>query len=526
MLAVLILQFMEGLPDRKAVEACTYDLRWKMALGMESDEAAFHATSLVKFRNRLLKHNLLGIGFDAVLGAMRKAGYLKAHKAQRLDSTHVVGLVSHMSRLECVRETIRLALEVLEQVPQEELPEIWPTWWERYVQSSVDFKTDIETLKEKMIQAGKDIRALLAWIDSLGSTVAQLKSVTLLRRVYEENFLEADGHLEPTRVQKSGSVRNPHDPDAQWSTKGTIPGKTKEWVGYKTQVAETVPTAVPGSHAPTDAVITAIVTQPAITSDHGSINHVEDEWEREGLEKPSDLYVDGDYTSGEVLAKAAEENRQVHGPIQAAPQRGDRYSVDDFDVDINKRVTICPDGKASTNCSRLEECTGKINCRFEWNNGLCQSCQYRERCLGADQGHRTLIVGQHHEHTQARRRDMKPMPSVSPRWSAPRGSLLFAQRYSSGRKDLERGERTAGDINVFLLLEPCHTAADLRKRHRIAIVVHSNSVKRSAVGIPERHRCRASSPSIPGSINQSRHRDDAISRFPMPAQEYVLPCGQ
>jgi hypothetical protein len=56
-----------------------------MALGMESDEAAFHATSLVKFRNRLLKHNLLGIGFDAVLGAMRKAGYLKAHKAQRLD---------------------------------------------------------------------------------------------------------------------------------------------------------------------------------------------------------------------------------------------------------------------------------------------------------------------------------------------------------------------------------------------------------------------------------------------------------
>jgi len=407
MLAVLILQFMEGLPDRKAVEACTYDLRWKMALGMESDETSFHATSLVKFRNRLLKHNLLGIGFDAVLGAMRKAGYLKAHKAQRLDSTHVVGLVSHMSRLECVRETIRLALEVLEQLPQEELPEVWPTWWERYVQSSVDFKTDLETLKEKMIQAGKDIRVLLGWIDTLGSTVAQLKPVTLLRRVYEENFLEADGHIEPTRVQKSGSVRNPHDPDTQWSTKGTIPGKTKEWVGYKTQVSETVPTAVPGSHSPTDAVITAIVTQPAITSDHGSIKHVEDEWEREGLEKPSDLYVDGGYTSGEVLAKAAQENRQVHGPIQAAPQRGDRYSADDFDVDINKRVTMCPAGKTSTNCSRLEECTGKINYRFEWNNGLCQSCQYRKRCLGSDQGHRTLIVGQHHEHTQIRRREMK-----------------------------------------------------------------------------------------------------------------------
>ena len=97
MLAVLILQFMEGLPDRKAVEACAYDLRWKMALWMETDEAAFHATSLVKFRNRLLKHNLVEIGFDAVLQAMR------------------------------------LAMEVLAELPESTHPGAWSLWWERYV---------------------------------------------------------------------------------------------------------------------------------------------------------------------------------------------------------------------------------------------------------------------------------------------------------------------------------------------------------------------------------------------------------
>ncbi len=140
MLAALILQFMEGLPDRKAAEACTYDLRWKMALWMEAGQPAFHPTSLVKFRNRLLKHNLVEVGFDAVLQAMRKAGYLKAHKTQRLDSTHVVGLVSHMSRLECMRETIRLALEVLAELPESDRPASWPIWWERYVESTPEFK--------------------------------------------------------------------------------------------------------------------------------------------------------------------------------------------------------------------------------------------------------------------------------------------------------------------------------------------------------------------------------------------------
>ena len=41
MLSVLILQFMERMPDRQAAEACQYDLRWKLALGMEVDEPAF-----------------------------------------------------------------------------------------------------------------------------------------------------------------------------------------------------------------------------------------------------------------------------------------------------------------------------------------------------------------------------------------------------------------------------------------------------------------------------------------------------
>lgn len=46
-----------------------------------------------------------------------------------MDSTHVLGLVAKMSRLECVREGIRLALEGLEPLEALPRPEPWPQWW-------------------------------------------------------------------------------------------------------------------------------------------------------------------------------------------------------------------------------------------------------------------------------------------------------------------------------------------------------------------------------------------------------------
>ena len=46
------------------------------------------------------------------LDRLVKDGWVAKRSKQRLDSTHVCGLLSHMSRLECVRETIRLALNI------------------------------------------------------------------------------------------------------------------------------------------------------------------------------------------------------------------------------------------------------------------------------------------------------------------------------------------------------------------------------------------------------------------------------
>ena len=52
---VTLLQFMEKMPDRQAADMVKFHLGWKYALDLEMGYEGFHATSLVKFRNRLLE---------------------------------------------------------------------------------------------------------------------------------------------------------------------------------------------------------------------------------------------------------------------------------------------------------------------------------------------------------------------------------------------------------------------------------------------------------------------------------------
>ena len=139
LLGVLILQFLERAPDRQAVEMVTYHLGWKLALPLRLADPGFHPTTLVHFRQRLLEHAKSDLAFDAVLEALHQEGLLSKRCRQRLDSTHVVAAVANLSGLECVRETLRLALEELAEVlPEPARPAFWPLLWDRYVDSKLD----------------------------------------------------------------------------------------------------------------------------------------------------------------------------------------------------------------------------------------------------------------------------------------------------------------------------------------------------------------------------------------------------
>ncbi len=462
MLGVSVLQELDGVPDRQAVELLHYHAGWNFALNRQLGDPVFHPTSLVNFRGRLEEHGQSALGFTTILEALEEVGLVSRQSRQRLDSTQMFGRVAKMSRLDCVRESLRLALQELEGVRQaEERPVFWKALWERYVESQADYRASAETLGRKLGEAGADVWQLLEWLRGAGPAQwTKGPQVQLLRRVFGEQFEIVAGQPAPVAREKesvvvdeavapgsepmpsagtpsedasvteppmpgapevageitvepkgkghlsSDRVQNPHDPEATYAVKGQGRQK-KEHVGYKVQVAETVSEAKLAPGEPTQNFLTGIVTHPAHQSDEAGALLMEQEQAAMGWAKPPVQYVDGAYVSAQKLAQAQAEGRELMGPAQPAPRKEGRFSVEDFQIDVEQRTALCPAGKLNTQCSRLvEEATGNVDYRFEFST-QCHDCPLRERCLGKDQRHRTLVVGEHHTVLQARRKEQQ-----------------------------------------------------------------------------------------------------------------------
>ena len=83
MLGVSLLQELEGVPDRLAVEMLRYHAGWNFALNRQLGEPVFHPSSLVNFRHRLTEHDQSALGFTTILEALEKAGLVSRSKILR-----------------------------------------------------------------------------------------------------------------------------------------------------------------------------------------------------------------------------------------------------------------------------------------------------------------------------------------------------------------------------------------------------------------------------------------------------------
>lgn len=130
---ITLLQFSENLSDRRAADAVRGRIDWKYALGLELCDPGFDSTVLSEFRTRLLQGAAEQILFDTLLRICQAKKLLISQVRQRTDSTHVLGAIRAMNRLECTGETVRHALNVLAVVAPEWLrQQSQPEWSDRY----------------------------------------------------------------------------------------------------------------------------------------------------------------------------------------------------------------------------------------------------------------------------------------------------------------------------------------------------------------------------------------------------------
>jgi hypothetical protein len=112
--AILTLQALHDLSDAETAEAARCDLRWKVATGMALDEAGFHPSTLVYWRQRLARSARPHRINDAVKRVVQATGVLAGRRRRVVDSTILADAVATQ---DTVTQLVAAIRRVARQVP-------------------------------------------------------------------------------------------------------------------------------------------------------------------------------------------------------------------------------------------------------------------------------------------------------------------------------------------------------------------------------------------------------------------------
>jgi transposase len=376
---VCVLQAMEGMSDREAVDAVRARMDWKYALSLPIDHAGFTHSVLVEFRDRLEVDDRAMVLLEAMLAAAETAGLLRRGGQMRMDATHVVARIRQLCRWELVGETVRAALEEITQMAPGWLgPRIRPGWAQRYGRR-------IEASRLPTGEAARwvwadtvaaDGAGLLADIasDPDATWLANLPQVKALVAIWGQQCVaDADGVW---RLRKecllagAEKILSPHDPEARWGVK-----RATVWPGYKAGYTETCDDDLPH-------LVTDVQTTPATT-----VDGVAGDAARTGLAErgrsPARQYADTAYVTPETIRAAAAFGTLLIGPVlldsswQAKAGKGFDRSA--FVVDWDTRCALCPAGKCSTTWRDQKQDQG-TGAAIRFDPADCAACPSRSDC--------------------------------------------------------------------------------------------------------------------------------------------------
>src|SRR5690349_10834997 len=106
---LLVLQTYDGVSDEEAIERTAYDLRWKVALGLDLESKLCAKSTLQLFRAKLVLHERFGELFEKSVDACRRAGLLGRRKLEvAIDSTPVLGRGAVKDTFNLISDQIRV----------------------------------------------------------------------------------------------------------------------------------------------------------------------------------------------------------------------------------------------------------------------------------------------------------------------------------------------------------------------------------------------------------------------------------
>src|SRR5215475_13940095 len=190
---VTVLQFTEDLTDRQAADAVRGRLDWKYCLGLELDDEGFDFSVLSEFRSRLVAGAMEAALLEALLARLGELGLAGAGMPQRTDSTHVLGRIRDLNRLELAGETVRAALEALAAAAPDFLAAVIDeSWQEAYGQRIGNWRLPESEAgrRDLAVRYGRDGYYLLGQVHGPAAPgwLRELPAVQALRQVWIQQY--------------------------------------------------------------------------------------------------------------------------------------------------------------------------------------------------------------------------------------------------------------------------------------------------------------------------------------------------
>ena len=391
--SVIVLQALYGHSDREAIDALTFDLRWKAACGYAIGAKGFDPSTLTYWRRRLAASDRPQRIFEVVRDVITATGAVAGKQRRALDSTILDDAVA---RQDTVTQLIAQIRRVGREVPGAKdllgmhCTRLAALTGQDYTATGKPpIAWNDQAARDELVTAlVGDALALLAALDIEQITKTGGKpadAVALLALVAgqdvepAEDSDGADGRWRIARRTAPDRVISTVDPDARHAHKT----RERRQDGYKahvvvepdtglTTVCELTKTNGPAN---SDAAVGAglVTADPTIGKDD--------------IEAPIEVLGDSAYASGDMLHTLVQKKWiPLVKPWPLRPAVAGGFTIDDFTYDSGADTLTCPAG-----VTRSPTVKGTVTFGV-----ACRGCPLREQCTTAADG-RAVLLGEHHQ---------------------------------------------------------------------------------------------------------------------------------
>jgi hypothetical protein len=473
---VMVLQRIEGLSDREAVDRFAFDARWKYAAGgLDFDYPGFVHTVLVDMRARLAASERPERIFEATLGAAKAAGLVGRKRV--LDSTALYDAVATMDTVTLIRSAIRGLLRAAESVLEAELRSRLSRDDDYAAAGKPVCDYDDPAAREALVDAlAGDAHACLAVLDGRELEAGLERAGTLLATVVGQDLEEGeDGVFKIARRVAKDRVISTVDPETRHGHKTSARG----FDGYKGHLALDPDTEIitstqvsagnTGDAAAAGALLAedlpaAVAEGEEDTDDEDTDDEAADDEAADdeaaveaggaaqaqvgvGVGESLAVYGDAAYGAGQLLVDFERAGVTIMCKVQPPSAPAGRFAKDCFDIDLGEGTVTCP-GEHTARIRPAKDGGGTASF-----GAVCAGCPLVAQCTSSAKG-RTIRLSRY-EAELARARTTQTDPAWRAEYRATRPKVerkighLMRRRHGGRRARVRGRTKVAADFSLL-----------------------------------------------------------------------------